>query len=147
MAMDPQNGEPEIKVTDRRRFTTEGDPVEAPEEPLPASPAADAEAPRMDAPREEVPREAIPLPPANFATLVISLRLEAEMQLSLYPGQQESGHPPDLEGARHTIDLLGVLEEKTRGNLSLEEKLLLENSLTELRFRYVQTLDKYTKKK
>ena len=136
MAMDPQNGDPEIKVTDRRRFTPEGEPVEAAEESPDASPA-----------REEAPREAIPLPPANFATLVISLRFEAEMQLGLYPGHQEAGQPPDLEGARHTIDLLGVLEEKTRGNLSLEEKLLLENSLTELRFRYVQTLEKYSKKK
>jgi len=43
-----------------------------------------------------------------------------------------------LVWAKHTIDMLGVLEEKTKGNLTLEERRLLENSLTELRFRYVQ---------
>lgn len=140
--MDPQNGNPEIKVTDRRRFTPEGEPLDAAEEAAASAPAQDAEAPH-----EEPPRESIPLPPATFATLVISLRFEAEMQLGIYPGQPEAGRPPDLEGARHTIDLLGVLEEKTRGNLALEEKRLLENSLTELRFRYIQALETYTKKK
>ena len=45
---------------------------------------------------------------------------------------------PNLPLARHSIDLMSVLIEKTKGNLSLEEQRLLENSLTELRFRYVQ---------
>jgi hypothetical protein len=40
--------------------------------------------------------------------------------------------------AQHAIDLLGVLAEKTHGNLTIEEQRYLENSLTELRFRYVQ---------
>jgi hypothetical protein len=43
--------------------------------------------------------------------------------------------------ARHTIDMMGILLEKTKGNLSLEELRLLENSLTELRFRFVQVSD------
>jgi len=45
---------------------------------------------------------------------------------------------PDLQAARHAIDMLGMLAEKTRGNLSLDEQRLIENSLTELRFRFVQ---------
>lgn len=44
----------------------------------------------------------------------------------------------DLAMARHAIDLLAVLRYKCKGNLSLEEQRLLENSLTELRFRFVQ---------
>jgi hypothetical protein len=43
--------------------------------------------------------------------------------------------------ARHTIDLMAVLAEKTRGNLTIDEQRMLENSLTELRFRYVQVSD------
>jgi len=43
--------------------------------------------------------------------------------------------------ARHSIDLMAVLLEKTKGNLTLEEHRLLENSLTELRFRFVQVSD------
>jgi len=52
---------------------------------------------------------------------------------------------PDLRRARHTIDLMAMLEQKTRGNLTLEEKRLLENSLTELRFRFVQVLEESRK--
>ena len=44
----------------------------------------------------------------------------------------------DLPGARHAIDLLAVIAKKTRGNLTMEEQRMVENSLTELRFRYIQ---------
>ncbi len=50
----------------------------------------------------------------------------------------EAPAEPNLPWAKHVIDLLGVLEDKTKGNLTLEEKRILENSLTELRFPYVQ---------
>jgi hypothetical protein len=80
---------------------------------------------------------AIPLPPPSFEFLVISLRAQAEMQLGLMQLGEEKPNP-ELPLARHTIDLMGVLLEKTKGNLSLEEQRLLENSLTELRFRFVQ---------
>jgi hypothetical protein len=92
---------------------------------------------------EAAPR--MPLPPATFAFLVLSLRAQCEIQLGLmrYAEQENSG--PDLELARHTIDLMGMLHEKTKGNLSLEEQRMLENSLTELRFRYVQVSDEVAK--
>lgn len=80
----------------------------------------------------------IPLPPASFSFLVLSLRAQAEMQLGLMQFGQEEKVEPELELARHTIDLMGVLLEKTKGNLGLDEQRLLENSLTELRFRFVQ---------
>jgi len=82
-----------------------------------------------------------PLPPASFDFLVMSLRAQAEVQLGLmHFGQQEKPRP-QLKLARHTIDLMGVLLEKTKGNLALEEQRMLENSLTELRFRYVQVAE------
>ena len=81
----------------------------------------------------------VPLPPASFSLLVLSLRMQAEMQLGLVHFGEEKDRPePDLDAARHAIDLLAILQEKTKGNLTLEEQRLLENSLTELRFRYVQ---------
>lgn len=80
-----------------------------------------------------------PLPPPTFEFLVFSLKTQAEIRLGLLPfGAEGEDDPIDLPSARHAIDLLGVLSEKTRGNLSLEEQRLIENSLTELRFRYVQ---------
>lgn len=76
------------------------------------------------------------LPPADFDFLVYSLRLQAELNLGLLPfGDQRK---PDFELGRHNIDLLAMLQEKTKGNLTLEEQRSLDNSVTELRFRWVQ---------
>src|ERR1700691_76868 len=87
-----------------------------------------------------------PVPPATFEFLAESLRVQAEMQLGLMRFGAEEEPSADLDLARHTIDLMGMLQEKTRGNLTLEEQRLLENSLTLLRFRYVQAVDEAKKK-
>jgi copper chaperone CopZ len=77
-------------------------------------------------------------PPAAFDFLILSLKMQAESQLGLLkmPGVEET--EVNLPLARHTIDLLVVLQEKTKGNLTLEEQRLLDNSITELRFRFIQ---------
>lgn len=87
----------------------------------------------------------IPLPPASFSFLVLSLRAQAEMQLGLMHFGEDEKPEPDLALARHTIDMMGILLEKTKGNLTLEEQRLIENSLTELRFRFVQVSDEIGK--
>jgi len=89
--------------------------------------------------------EQFPLPPASFSFLVLSLRTQAEMQLGLMHFGEEEKPQPELPLARHTIDMLGVLLEKTKGNLTLDEQRLLENSLTELRFRFVQVSEESAK--
>jgi hypothetical protein len=86
-------------------------------------------------------KQPIQLPPPSFSFLVLSLRAQAEMQLGLMHFGEEEKPEPDLALARHTIDMMGILLEKTKGNLTLEEQRLLENSLTELRFRFVQVSD------
>lgn len=78
------------------------------------------------------------LPPASFSFLVLSLRAQVENYLGLMHFGEEEKPEPDLDLARHSIDMMAVLLEKTKGNLELEEQRLLENSLTELRFRFVQ---------
>src|SRR5258708_28215336 len=85
------------------------------------------------------------LPPASFTCFVLSLRAQAEMQLGLMQFDEDRKPEPDLQMGRHTIDLLGVLVEKTKGNLQLEEQRFLENSLTELRFRFVQVSEEVGK--
>jgi hypothetical protein len=87
----------------------------------------------------------VPVPPASFSFIVLSLRAQTEMQLGLMHFGEEEKPQPDLQLARHSIDLMAVLLEKTKGNLSLEEHRLLENSLTELRFRFVQVSDEVAK--
>jgi hypothetical protein len=69
------------------------------------------------------------------------LRTQAEIQLGLVHFGEGEPPEPDLRMARHTIDLMAVLLEKTKGNLTLDEQRHLENSLTELRFRFVQVTD------
>ena len=82
------------------------------------------------------------LPPATFEFLVLSLRAQAEMQLGLlFFGGETEKPKPDLELARHTIDTLSMLLDKTKGNLTLPEQRSLENTLTELRFRFIQISD------
>jgi hypothetical protein len=79
------------------------------------------------------------VPPASIELLVLSLAMQAQMELGL--GEPQEGHVPNLDIARHTIDLLAILQQKTKGNLTLDEQRLLENTLTELRYRYVQALE------
>jgi hypothetical protein len=76
---------------------------------------------------------------------VLSLRAQAEMQLGLMRFSAEDKEEPNLPLARHSIDLMGMLLDKTRGNLELDERRLLENSLTELRFRFVQVSEEVAK--
>ena len=80
----------------------------------------------------------IPLPPATFEFLVFSLKMQAEMRLGLLKLGEGMDEELNLPAARHTIDMLAMIAEKTKGNLSLDEQRLIENSLTELRFRFVQ---------
>ena len=82
------------------------------------------------------------LPPPTFSFLIESLLMQTQMQLGLlHIGQEEEDNEPNLPLARHSIDMLAILQDKTRGNLTVEEQRLLENGLTELRFRFVQVSD------
>lgn len=90
---------------------------------------------------ENMSESDFPLPPATFEFLVFSLKMQTEMRLGLMNAGEGDEGGPDLPAARHSIDMLAMIAEKTRGNLSLEEQRLIENSLTELRFRFVQAVE------
>ena len=88
-----------------------------------------------------------PLPPASFVFLVESILMQTQMHLGLmHFGDKDEESEPNLVLARHSIDLLGMLQEKTRGNLTAEEQRLIENGLTELRFRFVQVSEDLEKR-
>lgn len=78
------------------------------------------------------------LPPADFRGLVGTLATQAIMYLGGIADRQSGKVVVDLEMSRHFIDLLGVLEEKTKGNLTDEESEELSGLLNELRSRYVE---------
>ncbi len=77
--------------------------------------------------------------PIDFYTFVLSLGSSAFVHLGDTP-HPETGQTvePNLPLAKQTIDILAMLAEKTKGNLTPEEDRFLENLLTDLRFRYVQ---------
>ncbi|MDZ7639847.1 MAG: DUF1844 domain-containing protein [Bryobacterales bacterium] len=102
---------------------------------LPIAPEPKAE---MDEAAETPDWGSMPIPPADFSFLIYSLTTQAQIQLGLLRIDENEPPRANLPIARHTIDILSMLQEKTRGNLDLQEKLLLENTLTDLRFRYVQ---------
>ena len=87
----------------------------------------------------------IPLPPPTFEFLVFSLKMQAEMRLGLLKLGEGMEEELNLPAARHAIDTLAMIAEKTKGNLSLDEQRLIENSLTELRFRFVQVSESAAK--
>jgi hypothetical protein len=166
---DPEvaNEKREIKVTDKRMFTPEGELREeyrflnekstspAAAETASASPAVSREETRPEPPRQEAPREPdrsagpdaagrVELPPTppelggpGFFDLVASL---AEPAL-IYLGDAvlpDGQDATNLEMARLHIDLLDILRQKTAGNLTSQEAAYLEDLLYQLRVRYVQ---------
>lgn len=74
----------------------------------------------------------------DFTTFVISLGSSAFVHLGEVPHPESQVPAPNLVLAKQTIDILGMLQAKTRGNLTPEEEKLLEHLLLDLRLRYVE---------
>jgi len=84
---------------------------------------------------QEEPRE---LPPASFETLLSSMATQAMFVLGMIRDPRSGQRYVDLDLAKHHIDSLAVLDEKTKGNLDPQEKMMLDQTLHELRMHYVQ---------
>ena len=82
-----------------------------------------------------------PLPPGNFAALVSMLTTQAFFALGVLNIQGQEKREPDLEMAKYNIDMLQTLQEKTQGNLSEEEKKVLEDTLGQVRMAYVKAAE------
>ena len=125
-----------FKVADRRLFTADGDLRDTePTEPasrdggiptLGASPGA-ASQPEQDM-------------PMTFEGLIFSLSTTALLQLGMAPHPETGKQEKDLPGAKQTIDILEILQQKTRGNLTADEGQLLEECLYDLKMTYVRAL-------
>ena len=82
--------------------------------------------------------DAIPEFEASFDRLLEPFYLTALMQLGMMPTERGAQPQVDIIGARHTIDTLAMLKEKTKGNLSKEEENVLETVIYQLRMRYIE---------
>jgi hypothetical protein len=98
---------------------------------------------QMTDPPEQAEPTRESLPPMTFGAFVLMLSTSARVHLgeAVVPGGDEAVEP-DLELAHQTIDILEMLEEKTRGNLDSDEEHLIQSVLHDLRMRYVEVRDK-----
>jgi hypothetical protein len=128
-------------VQDRRRFSPDTGEVrkDAPEENQEATGSAtpsDAKAgPAGNASEES-------LPEINFSTFVIGLSTQALMNLGEIANPLTGKVEMDVPVAKQMIDILGMLKDKTRGNLSASENQLMEDILFDLRMKYVEAVRK-----
>ena len=156
--MDEQQGT--FKVTDRRLFNADGSPREVPVEERPApeppksepllkveEPAQFAE-PTADTVAEheleadldqELTEEEVSAArdPASFLNFLMSIASNAASALGMMEHPVTHQRDVDLELGKHWIDVLGMLQKKTQGNLSKQEAQMLESLLSDLRMQYV----------
>ena len=124
-----------FKVSDRRILTEEGELKEeaAKAHEKQTHEAVDAQsASEASSPKEE------PELSMDFKTLVFSFRMNALVQLGILANPATNKAEKDLRAAKQSIDILEVLNDKTKGNLDAEEAQLLEASLYELKLSYLQ---------
>jgi hypothetical protein len=112
-------------VTDRRALSDEGEARE--ETP---------QAPPQEAEPAGVPGGPV-LPAVDFHTFVLSLGSSALLHLGELEHPEAGKAEKDLPLAKHTIDILAMLQEKTKGNLTAAEQKLMDSLLYDLRLRYV----------
>ncbi len=135
-----------FKVQDRRRFTAEGETKEdAPQETTsdaaatanasadggPSAPASEPSTPPPHPPRGE-PMQ------INFTTFVISFGTQALAFLGEIPSPVDGTMNVDLIAAKEMIDIIAMLQDKTKGNLDEAEAGLLQSLLYDLRVKYVE---------
>jgi hypothetical protein len=127
-----------------RAFTVSDKRFSARRESAQGSPAADAasrpssSAQQTHARPQAEGRPAAPPEAVDFASFLVSLGTQAFMHLGDIPNPMNQRREKDLPAAKHLIDLLGLLQAKTKGNLTNEEERLLQQLLFDLRLRYVR---------
>ncbi len=110
------------------------------EEKVEAAAKAKEEEERKEEPGTEEAERA-PLPEVNFNSLIFSLSSSVLLHLGELADPQTGEKRKDIALAKHTIDTIAMLKEKTQGNLNGEEEKFLESILTDLRWRYVKAAE------
>lgn len=141
--MTDNNGEKGFSVKDRRAFTEDGDirPESSQDETEAAEKVKGASSEAESVVKEETERveeDTTPLPEINFASFILSLHTSVLFHFGDLKDPANEKTMRNLPAAKQTIDLIRMLQEKTKGNLDEYEKKLIEEVLFELRMRYVK---------
>lgn len=135
--MTKEQEEQGFRITDRRGFREDGE-TRPPEN----SEKADEKAVNEQASSEKIPsldqdQDDTSRPPIDFPSYILSYYTQGLVLLGEVPNPYTNKKEEDVASARHMIDILSMLEEKTKGNLSKEEQQLLESILYELRMKFM----------
>ena len=162
-----QEEQPNFKVTDRRLFNADGSPRDLPPEekqetPVAVTQEAAAAAPAVEetpaAPEQEFSTSAAPESPAaeeefteedladardptSFVSFLMSIASNAASALGMMEHPVTHQRDVDVELGKHWIDVLGMLQKKTAGNLTPQEKRMIEGLLADLRMQYVSLVN------
>ncbi len=130
-----ENKEKDFTVRDRRIFSSdsEGEPEESQADQTKKEP------PRQERPGEQKTEQ--PLPEPDFPSFILSLAASAQMNLGVPPHLEANQPAQNLPAAKQIIDILGMLKEKTRGNLDQEEEALIDGVLYNLRMLYIKSVE------
>jgi hypothetical protein len=127
-----------FRVVDRRISSQEEGEKEKPKKEKKGKRKKEAKPQEKQEAHKEAQGEQPPLPEVTFATFVYSLSTSALVHLGEIPEPISEKMDKNLPLAKQTIDILGILQEKTKGNLTQEEENLLNGFLYDLRMRYVK---------
>ncbi|MFH0787485.1 MAG: DUF1844 domain-containing protein [Pseudomonadota bacterium] len=127
-----ENEEKGFVFKDRRKIFSESE-QEAEQKKSPPQ-----EEPIQQKEEQKEPPPHPPLPEVNFSTLIVSLSTEILFHLGELPHPVSGEQKKDLPLAKHAIDTLAMLKEKTQGNLTEDEQKLIEGMLYDLRMAYIR---------
>ncbi len=131
--MTKEQEEQGFKVTDKRGFQEEG------EKAAPGStegPGVETSGPESTS-DQKTSEDGPPRPPIDFPSYILGYYTQGLVLLGEVPNPYTNKKEEDVEAARHTIDILSMLEQKTKGNLGNDEQQLLESVLYELRMKFM----------
>jgi hypothetical protein len=124
-----------FRVTDKRSFQEDG------AQRTPDVPKEEDEKTRARTSSEEESETSeekkTPLPPIDFPSYILSYYTQGLVLLGEVPNPYSGKKEEDVDAAKHIIDILTLLKEKTKGNLSQDEEKLLESVLYELRMKFM----------
>lgn len=151
-----QQEDKSFKVVDKRRFDQSGSERVAESGDTEATPQPNAQ-PNIESVDARIQPEAADVKgftiadgegasepePVSFTSFIMSLATQVLVQLGEMPAPQGMEIPRDLEAARQTIDVMAMLQRRTKGNLSAEEARFLEEVLHSLRLSFINTKKKH----
>ncbi len=145
MSKDNEDHDQGIRIVDKRRFTEEGESKEIPGEAREGSSRPDQ--PPRDKPQQK-PSErptAREERPVEFSSMIVSLATQALAMLGEVDHPELKQIPVNLGAAKETIDVIAMLETKTKGNLTEDEERLVTEVLSSLRMAFVRKVNEKRK--